>query len=462
MEFAVVDIETTGGSGTYHKIVEIAIVITDGYQILESWSTLIHPERSIPPNVALIHGISEDMVKDAPKYYEVAEKIWKLTENRIFVAHSVQFDYGFVKSEFGALGADYQRARLCTVRLSKKVWPGHSSYSLGNLCRDRGIRISQRHRALGDAQATAQLLIQMHQHPDFTVILRQHLHARSKEISLPPHLDKKQYSALPPSVGVYLFHDQHGKVLYVGKATNIKDRVTQHFGSHTHTKNRSYFIENIHGVSYEETGSELLALLLENEYIKKYYPRYNKLGKSFQLNYGIYQFEDRLGFARLVVGEVGKRSQALASFGTKSAALNQLIKTSMQYGLCLKLNHVLQADAPQCHYEHTTGLSCGYCGGLPTSEYNERVHSAVHYLKSGISYLVCAPGRVPEESGAVLVKKGKIVGMGYLPYDLPCSDLEEVSSLLTPLYDTQDSHWILQQFLKQASVVRQEPLILKI
>ena len=155
--YAIIDIETTGNSCKSGKITEIAIYIHDGFQIIDSFSSLINPECYIPDFITQLTGISNDMVRSAPRFYEVARKVVEMTNETVFVAHNVSFDYKFVQEEFRRLGYDYQRKTLCTVRLGRKYLPGHRSYSLGTLCSELGISINGRHRAAGDAQATVKL-----------------------------------------------------------------------------------------------------------------------------------------------------------------------------------------------------------------------------------------------------------------------------------------------------------------
>jgi len=156
--YAILDIETTGGSPKTEKITEIAIYFHDGNQIVDEWSTLINPEKEIPYFITGLTGITNEMVANSPRFYEVAKEIVERTENHIIVGHNVSFDYGFIKSEFNHLGFEYNRDVLCTVRLSRKLIPGHKSYSLGKICKDLGIEITDRHRAAGDALATVKLL----------------------------------------------------------------------------------------------------------------------------------------------------------------------------------------------------------------------------------------------------------------------------------------------------------------
>jgi DNA polymerase-3 subunit epsilon len=155
--YAIIDIETTGQSPGKGKITEIAIFVHDGFRVVDSFTSLINPECYIPGFITELTGIDNDMVRNAPKFYEVARKVVELTHDKIFVAHNVMFDYRFIQEEFKRLGYDYQRKTMCTVRLGRKFLPGHRSYSLGKICDDLGIRIEGRHRAAGDAYATVKL-----------------------------------------------------------------------------------------------------------------------------------------------------------------------------------------------------------------------------------------------------------------------------------------------------------------
>lgn len=155
--YAIIDIETTGQSAANGKITEVAIFVHDGFKVIDSFSSLINPECYIPDYIVNLTGINNEMVRNAPKFYEVARRIVEMTNDRIFVAHNVSFDYRFIQEEFKRLGYDYQRKTMCTVRMGRKFLPGHKSYSLGNICDELGISINGRHRAAGDALATVKL-----------------------------------------------------------------------------------------------------------------------------------------------------------------------------------------------------------------------------------------------------------------------------------------------------------------
>lgn len=272
--YSIIDIETTGGHKNGNKITEIAIINFDGEKIIEEWSTLINPERNIPKAITYLTGIDNKMVADAPKFYEVAKKIVEMTDGNIFVAHNVFFDYNFIKHEFSDLGYVYQREKLCTVRLARKALPGHKSYSLGKICAELGIEIESRHRAMGDAKATVKLL-QYIQRTD-SDLLKNFITNEGKKISLPPKLDRGLYDNLPSTPGVYYFYDDSGELLYIGKAKDLKKRISSHFRPDMKRKKDIELKNKIAHLDYKLMGSEIAALLFECHEIKTLRPPYNR------------------------------------------------------------------------------------------------------------------------------------------------------------------------------------------
>src|SRR4051812_40843669 len=202
--FAIIDIETTGSYYAAHSITEIAIILHDGKKVIDSFQSLVNPETPISPFVSRLTGITNEMVAGAPRFYEIAKKVWTMTEDAVFVAHSVNFDFSFIRQEFKELGADFKRTKLCTVRTSRKIFPGHSSYSLGNICATLGIPLHDRHRAMGDAAATVKLLERCMEH-DAEGFISKSLKKNSNEATLPPLLPAEVYRSLPEKTGVYYF-----------------------------------------------------------------------------------------------------------------------------------------------------------------------------------------------------------------------------------------------------------------
>jgi DNA polymerase-3 subunit epsilon len=270
--YAIVDIETTGGYAQNHRITEVAIYHHDGLNVTDVFHTLINPERNIPYYITGLTGITSEMVLEAPSFESIAKEIHHWLDGKIFVAHNAHFDYSFLKKEFEQAGINWQAKKLCTVRLSRKIIPGLRSYSLGSLAESLGVEITNRHRASGDASATVKIFDQL-LHRDHDGQIMKALKRNSGETILPPNLPKEAFDRLPVKCGVYYFHDARGNVIYVGKAINIKKRIAGHFSGDAREWSRSRIRNEIHNISYELTGNELIALILESQEIRRLWPK---------------------------------------------------------------------------------------------------------------------------------------------------------------------------------------------
>lgn len=442
MNYAIVDIETTGGYAERNRICEIAIIIHDGEKIINEYQSLINPERNIPINVQAIHGISDAMVADAPKFYEEAKTIFELLEDNVFVAHSVNFDYSFVKAAFADLGFQLNLKKLCTVRLSRKIIPGYKSYSLGNLCEQRGIKIHDRHRAYGDALATAELFSQLVK-ADKGGIIASSLKRNAAVVNIPDNLDRKVFDALPEKAGVYYFLNKKHQIIYVGKAKSIKKRVASHFGGNKAEVAKQAFQQEIHHVDFLETGNELIALLHESYEIRKNWPRYNRAQKNNNPGYCIFLYEDRLGYKRLQIGRKQAGMRALIKFTNHATAFQFLTQTSKQFGLCPKLAGY-QANTGAC-FDYSINLCTGACVGEESVEdHNDKVSKFIDACSSEKSdYLFVGPGRSSQEKAIAMVEEGKYIGYGFIESNESISSWEELKVLVQSFPDNPEIYKIL-------------------
>ncbi|RZK70168.1 MAG: DNA polymerase III subunit epsilon [Pedobacter sp.] len=405
MLYAVVDIETTGGFASGNGITEISILVHDGNKVVSNYETLINPKQYIPNHIQTLTGISNEMVEDAPLFSDVAHKIYNLLHDKVFVAHNVNFDYSFVRHQLSLSNYQLQCKKLCTVRMSRKILPGHRSYSLGKLCSDLSIGISNRHRAGGDAAATAELLTLLLT-KDANDHIKISLNKASKDQVLPPNLSKSEIDKLPLDSGVYYFKDQKGKVIYVGKAKSLHKRVCSHFSGNNAGRQRQSFLRDVYSVDFEVCGTELMAFILEASEIKRLWPANNRALKGFQQKYGLYSYEDQNGYIRLGIDKYKKQTQALYSFDTILEGHNLLRVLIKEHLLCEKLCFV-QTKRVAC-----TGHSEGNCAGACIQKesapaYNVRVKYALNELKSMLpSFAVIDKGRNEEEQSCLLVEKG--------------------------------------------------------
>lgn len=432
MEYAIVDIETTGGFAAGSGITEIAVRIHDGTAVIQTFETLVNPQRTIPLYITALTGIDNSMVEASPTFLDIADRVYELLAGRVFVAHNVNFDYSFIKHHLGEAGYYIDLPRLCTVRLARKCWPGLPSYSLGKLCRSLAIPLRNQHRAGGDTEATAILFSRIVESPEGSGALEGMLKRTNSEQTLPPHLPKADIDALPRAAGVYYFHDQKGKVIYVGKAKDLRKRVISHFMGNNPKPQRQHFLRSIHAVTFERCGTELMALLLEAAEIKRLWPLHNRAMKRFEPAYALYCYEDQQGYIRLAVDKRRKHQTALYTFDRQIEGVNMLHRLVVEYGLCAKLC-LLQHGLPRC--APLAGYQCdGACQGTATpAAYNVRVKQAMAGLQDYLpSFAVLDVGREPEEQSCLWVEKGRFYGMGYIGRDMDVSRMADVKPLLTP------------------------------
>jgi len=445
--FAVVDVETTGGGMTGNRLTEICVVLLRGSEIIEKYSTLINPEINIPVFITALTGIDNNLVADAPKFHEVAKEIEGLTRGAIFVAHNVNFDYNVLHNEFKELGYEFTRKKLCTVRLSRKLIPGLSSYSLGKLCDSINIPIIDRHRAEGDTDATVILFQRLLSLDTDWEVIRSFLHARSKEATLPPHLSSEQIRELPETSGIYLFKDKQHKVIYAGKAINIRKRVLSHFYDKM-TKEYQLGQETYY-IDHETTGNELMALLLEAEHIRKHYPKYNRAQKRPGMVYQIISYINQRGIIQLALGKTKMTSHSVVTFYNRTTATEKLEQLCELFKLCPRYC-TLQSNIEVCSHYRIRNCE-GICDGSElVLDYNKKVMAAIASLSSETqSYVIREKGRHYREEAFVLIKEGRYQGFGFVDVDVQISAVEDYEPFLKLQEATYHTNKILSNYLRK-------------
>ncbi|RKF03830.1 DNA polymerase-3 subunit epsilon [Tenacibaculum lutimaris] len=269
--YAILDIETTGGKYNEEGITEIAIYKFDGHQVVDQFISLVNPEREIQEFVVKLTGINNKMLRNAPKFYEIAKRIVEITEGCFVVAHNANFDYRILRTEFNRLGYDYKRNTLCTVTLSKKLISEAPSHSLGKLCRFIGIPMSDRHRATGDALATIQLFKLLLEKDTEKEIIQQsikYFDNRHEKFRVQKILD-----GLPEKQGVYYIHNKEGSIIYIGRGNNMKHEVNKLFL--TETRKGLKIAKRASEVTFNETGNLLFTRLKYHLELEKLRPKYN-------------------------------------------------------------------------------------------------------------------------------------------------------------------------------------------
>jgi len=444
--YAVVDVETTGGSPVHEKITEIAVYLHDGNQVVAEFSTLLNPEKIIPVHITQLTGITNEMVADAPKFYQIARHLVEMTEGCIFVAHNVNFDYQFIRNEFLRLGYDYQREKLCTVRLSRRLLPGKKSYSLGNLCQELNIGINGRHRAPGDAYATAQLLGLLLRSGCNDEILEEISGISMK--GLHPLLDRNIFKTLPEEPGIYYFYNDKNDIIYIGKSRNIHQRVCSHFAGKTTVRGLK-MREQVADISYELTGNELVALLLESDEIKKHRPAFNRAQRKPMSSVGLYSYTNPGGYLCFQIERTKEMNNAvpLDTFNSKAKALEVVNRWIDRYHLCQKLCGVYDSTGACFHYEIRECL--GACiGKEPPALYNQRAELLVRELQyQQNNMLIIDKGRTSGERSVIRIENGKYTGFGFVDFD-SVTGTGTLHDCIQTRADNHDVRYIIRSYLR--------------
>ncbi len=447
--YAIVDIETTGGTASRDKITEVAIVHHDGETITGKYSTLINPERSIPFHIIGLTGITNDMVANAPKFYEVARDIIEWTEGRVFVAHNVHFDYSFLKEEFKSLGYTYSRSTLDTVRLTRLAFPGHKSYSLSNLIQRFGLVIKDRHRALDDAWATAQIFTMIMQSGAYEGTVNNFIAMGIKASNLPQGITMEDILKLPEGHGVYYFRNLQNTLIYVGKSKNIKSRIAQHFTDHT--AKSSKIRQSTHTLDFVETGNELAALIRESIEIRSLNPLYNKTQRNANYPYVIVLNEtEELPTFKIIKSKEATPVQKKLKFFTHKK-LGEIYISSKINQLALRCSEIDE--------EHNYDQSLlNVCLGLenPKDEMIVSAYKDIFYeFISGISlwfdedFLLIEQGRNNEEKCVFLINNGQFYGYEYIDESIQLNDKESLKEFISPVLYHPEMDLIIHHYVRK-------------
>lgn len=452
--YAILDIETTGGKYNEEGITEIAIYRFDGHKVVDQFISLVNPERPIQAFVVGLTGINNQMLHNAPKFYEVAKRIIEITQDCIIVAHNAQFDYRILNLEFDRLGYDFDRKSLCTVALSQELLPGHASYSLGKLVRALGIPITDRHRANGDAMATVKLFKMLLAKDTKKTIVKESVRANPKRV-----MDTKLKAIiqeLPSECGVYYMHNVNGTIIYIGKSKNIKKRITQHFTGDNRKSKKIQ--EDVAAVTYEETGSELLALLKENEEIKRNKPVFNRALRRTRFKIQLTHYLDEHGYLNFKTEKADGRKKGITTYSSIASAKSHLERNTETYKLCQNKTGLTRSKGNCFAY------SIKQCEGAcvqaePPEVYNKRAQSFINkYSYENKSMLIIDRGREVDERSVVLIEDGVFQGIGYYNLNFQLNNIDILKSIITKMENNRDAQHIIQSYLRSKKVKKVIPL----
>ncbi len=442
-DYTIIDVETTGSS---NRITEISIFKYNGETIVDEFTSLVNPNTFIPDHITALTGIDMAMVANAPTFEDIAKDVLSITNNTIFVAHNVNFDYNVIQKEFKLLNIEFDRKKLCTVRLSRSLLPGHKSYSLGKLCNDLNIDLVGRHRARGDAEATVILFEKLLKQDQAQETFTNFLNKNSKEATLPPNLPKQQFERLPNKPGIYYFKNKKNEIIYVGKAKDIKKRVLSHF--YSKAQKSLDLCRETGGLDFELSGSEFIALLMEDAAIKKHFPKFNVVAKKRVQGIALFSYQDRNGIIHLALNTLKLAPNAILKFYTKLEARKALERICETYNLCPKFCHLQESVSECSHFL----ISCkGICKNEETVEvYNERVTNAIcDEVNKNENRLIETKGRTHDEVGFVQIKNGVYLGYGFIPKDDQVNHEDILDFYLTRQKSNSEIQKIINSYLNK-------------
>ena len=443
-----VDVETTGVSAVRGQVIEVAAIRYENGEVTDTFTSFVNPSRPIPYNITRITGITDADVAQAPPFREIADELLAIMDGAIFVAHNVRFDYSFLHQEFRRIGRVFRPKMLCTVRLSRALYPNLPRHRLADLINYHGFDFTHRHRAYDDAAVLVQF---------WQKALAEHspdalLAAISRQIktpSLPRHIDPSIIAGLPKTTGVYIFRDEAGVPIYIGKSIDIKKRVLSHFTRDREESKEFKITQAIRSIDYEITNGELAALLRESHLVKQYKPMYNrKLRRVRQLSV-LERITDQNGYHHIQRRELAPEaipdaSNLLAMFERRSGAKRSLETAVDTFDLCPKLCGLEKTNGACFRYQ--LGRCQGACIGQESSErYNLRVDAA--YSEKNVAewpysgQIILSEQHTTQDSTAFVVDRWIIRG---LIHHQPGSD---------PHYETysdvfdHDAYQILRSFM---------------
>ena len=372
---AIVDVETTGSDPASDRITELGVLLAEGGALTGQWTTLINPGTAVPGVIQALTGISQDMVDSAPRFADIAQELYGLLAGRVFVAHNARFDYGFLRREFERAGLKYMAKTLCTVRLSRRLYPGADGHDLDSLIERYGLECEARHRALPDAAVVWQFLrraAEEHGEEVLEVAARQ----IARQPTLPPHLDRAVIDEIPEAPGVYLFYDEGGAPLYIGKSRAMRSRVLQHFIT------TATWTPRVRRIEWSRTAGELGALLREARLVKELDPVYNRQLRRPERLCGFAFDGKRLRLASAEEIDADTLPFVYGVWRSRRAALQALRAAADEHRLCLQ---TLGFDAKKHGHclRHQLGRCAGVCAGKESIHvHHARVATALAPLKS--------------------------------------------------------------------------------
>jgi DNA polymerase-3 subunit epsilon len=378
-----VDLETTGASPACNRIIEIGLVrVENGIQV-DEWSTLVNPDAAIPSNIEAFTGISNDMVRCAPAFAEIADEVFEKLRGAVFVAHNARFDHGFLHREFLRVNLHLDVRVLCTVKLSRRLYPEYVRHNLDAVMERHGIVCRARHRALGDALVLRDLWLKLQAQWPPPVLAEAAGKSMLGGAKLPAHLPPELSDELPDGPGVYRYFAADDALLYVGRSNSLRPRILAQLGDAPAGSRDALLASEVRRVDWSETAGELGAMLREAQFVRLGKPRYNRRAKEVLGSVTLRPRADRSGRVDILsIGDLEARelAECCGVFRSDKDARKALIDLARAHALCLKVLGVEESEG-SC-FALQVGKCKGACVGQEAALLHDmRVRMALSVLK---------------------------------------------------------------------------------
>jgi len=474
----ILDCETTGGKPTFHRIIEVGLAIVEHGEIVQRWQSLVDPGTPLPVAISQLTGIDEDMLAGAPTFAQIAETLLQHLDGRVLVAHNARFDHAFLKNEFARIGISFRARLLCSVKLSRRLFPQQRRHSLDAIVRRLGLSVENRHRALDDALAVWQFFLRIGESIPVEEIANA-CDGLLQRPALPPQLDPAEVDRLPNAPGVYYFHDAAGQLLYIGKSVNLRDRVMSHFNQDYRNPKDLRINTSLAHIDFETTASDLGAQLLESRQIKALSPLHNR---RLQRLVRLYEYQlqpNDAGYLQVSVGAVEhvdpgtELSGQFGLFRSRKQALKRLEQLARDFLLCHRLTGLESdrgAESRPCFARQLKRCLGACCGEESPESYNERLTTALADYRTRTwpwpdAILVEERGNPPAEPAWHLMHAWRYLGQlktldelyerGYAAAEGQVnSTTADPGRIETPESFDLDTYLILTRFLLQPRLMR--------
>ena len=408
MEFAILDIETSGGKPKESRIIEIAIIIHDGKKVIDTYETLVNPEKKIDWFVQKLTGIKDKDVVNSPTFAEVADEIFAILKDRVFVAHNIDFDYPIVRNEFTRLGIDIRLPHMCTIKASRVLLPGLESYGLKNMTKYLEIDLDNHHRAMDDTIATARIFEHIYtlDNSDFEDFIKQDINPTY----LHPKLNLQFYDDIPNKIGAYRFFNDKKELIFIGSSTHLKNSVEKHLKNVVSKKGKE-MQGQIARIEYDLIGSEFITQIRVIETLEKLKPKYNNFISKNTYTFGLYNFIDDKGYLNFSISKITK-DKPLFTFTSEKEGTKMLTEWQKEFNLCQKLCQ-LQTTEKDC--SDVVKKECsGACIGLENTEfYNIKAIALLNKINfEKKSFILLDKGKNKNEFSFVFINNGECIGYG--------------------------------------------------